>query len=239
MTGQLKGRTALVTGASRGIGRAVAVSLAAAGVRVVASARSADVLDELVEEMGGGAVALAADLATAGRAETLAASVLDVLDGAPDILVNNAGAFMVGSLEETSISVFSTMLQMNVTTPFALSHFLVPPMRERGTGHVVTIGSVADRYVFPGNVAYAPSKHAVRAMHEVLREELRGSGVRATLVSPGPVDTALWDEVDPDSREGFTPRTRMLDAEAVAGAVRWVVEQPASVNVDELRLSRA
>jgi NADP-dependent 3-hydroxy acid dehydrogenase YdfG len=72
-----------------------------------------------------------------------------------------------------------------------------------------------------------------------MRAELRGTGVRVTLISPGPVDTPLWDEVNPDEREGFTPRARMLRPEDVAAAVRFVVAQPATVNVDELRLSRA
>ena len=112
-------------------------------------------------------------------------------------------------------------------------------MRARGSGTVVTVGSIADRATFPENGAYAASKHGLRALHEVLRAELRGSGVRAVLVSPGPVDTPLWDAVDPDSREGFTPRAAMLAAEAVADAILYVVTRPAGVNVDELRLSRS
>lgn len=239
MPGALQGRTALVTGASRGIGRAVALVLAEAGARVAVSARSADALQELVQEIGEGAVALPADLAQPAGAESLAGEVLAAFDGPPDILVNNAGAFLVAPLEDTSVPTFAAMLQVNVASPFALVHRFAPLMRQRGSGHLVTIGSVADRHAYPGNVAYAPSKYALRAMHEVLRDELRGSGVRATIVSPGPVDTALWDEVDPDSREGFTPRTLMLKPTAVAEAVLWVLVQPATLNVDELRLSRA
>ncbi len=101
------------------------------------------------------------------------------------------------------------------------------------------MGSVADRRAFPGNAAYAASKFGLRGLHEVLREELRGTGVRATLVSPGPVDTPLWDPLDPDTREGFTPRAAMLGAADVADAILWAVTRPAAVNVDELRLARA
>ena len=79
----------------------------------------------------------------------------------------------------------------------------------------------------------------VSALHEVLRAELRGTGVRASLVSPGPVDTTLWDVVDPDRREGFTPRAQMLDPDSVADAVAYVVTAPPRLNVDELRLSRS
>jgi NADP-dependent 3-hydroxy acid dehydrogenase YdfG len=110
-------------------------------------------------------------------------------------------------------------------------------MRARGSGHLVTLGSVADRNIFAGNAAYSASKYGLRAMHEVLRAELRGTGVRASLVSPGPVDTDIWDPIDPDNRPGFTPRAQMLRAADVAEAIRWVIVAPAAVNVDELRFS--
>jgi NADP-dependent 3-hydroxy acid dehydrogenase YdfG len=112
-------------------------------------------------------------------------------------------------------------------------------MRKRGNGQNVSIGSIADHTTFPENGAYSAAKFGLRGLHGVLRAELAGSGVRSTLISPGPVDTPLWDEVNPDEREGFTPRAKMLRPEDVAAAVRFVVAQPATVNVDELRLSRA
>jgi NADP-dependent 3-hydroxy acid dehydrogenase YdfG len=93
--------------------------------------------------------------------------------------------------------------------------------------------------VFPENGSYAAAKFGLRGLHAVLRAELRGTGVRSTLVSPGPVDTPLWDDVNPDERKGFTPRSAMLRPEDVAAAVLFAVAQPASVNVDELRLARS
>jgi NADP-dependent 3-hydroxy acid dehydrogenase YdfG len=111
-------------------------------------------------------------------------------------------------------------------------------MRTRASGHLVTIGSIADRTAFPGNAAYAASKFGLRALHEVLRAELRGSGVRVSLVSPGPVDTPLWDAVEATT-SGLTPRTEMLSADDVASAVQFVVAAPATLNVDELRLSHS
>src|SRR4029079_1584041 len=104
-------------------------------------------------------------------------------------------------------------------------------MRARGSGHLVTLGSVADRNIFPGNAAYSASKYGLRALHEVLRAELRGTGVRATLVSPGPVDTDLWDPIDPDNRPGFTPRAQMLCVAGVAGARRWALAAPTAVHL--------
>ena len=157
----------------------------------------------------------------------------------PDIIINNAGHFVIASVEETSLNDFERTLQVNVTSAFAMVRALLPAMKVGKRGHIVTIGSIADRNIFPGNVAYAASKHAVRAMHEVLREELRGTGVRTTLISPGPTNTDLWNAVNPDEREGFTKRADMLPASAVADAVMYALTCPENVNVDELRISRA
>jgi NADP-dependent 3-hydroxy acid dehydrogenase YdfG len=115
----------------------------------------------------------------------------------------------------------------------------VPMMRAAGRGLVITVGSVADHTAFPGNAAYAASKFGVRGLHETLVAEYRSSGVRFTLISPGPTDTAAWDAVDPDSREGFTPRARMLRPEDVAGAVAFAATRPPHVQVDWLRLGPA
>jgi NADP-dependent 3-hydroxy acid dehydrogenase YdfG len=235
----LAGRSALVTGASRGIGAAIARRLAREGARVALVARSELALEALASELGGGAVAAACDLHLPGAADVVRAALDDLGADSPDILVNNAGAFLVAPAHETSVDAFREMLEVNLTAPFAFVRAFLPEMRRRGAGHLVTVGSIADRASFPGNAAYAASKHGLRALHEVLRAELRGSGVRTSLVSPGPVNTGLWDVVDPDAREGFTPRARMLDPDAVADAVAYVVTAPTPLNVDELRLSRS
>ena len=233
----LEGRTALVTGASRGIGAAVARRLAREGARVALVARSERALELLADELGNGALAAACDLHLPGAADVIQAALDDLGADSPDILVNNAGAFLVAPAHETTVDVFRETLELNLTAPFAFVRAFLPEMRRRGLGHIVTIGSIADRMIFPGNAAYAASKHGLRALHEVLRAELRGSGVRTSLVSPGPVDTGLWDSVDPDGRAGFTPRAQMLDADAVADAVTYVLTAPAQLNVDELLLS--
>jgi NADP-dependent 3-hydroxy acid dehydrogenase YdfG len=235
----LAGRTAVVTGASRGIGRATSVRLAAAGARVVLVARGREALESLAAELGQGAVALPCDLADREAVRDAAERLGALLGGALDILVNNAGLFDIGPATEMTAERFVATVDTNVVAPFLLARALLPAMLARGSGHLVTIGSIADRATFPGNVAYGASKYAARAMHEVLRLELRGSGVRASLVSPGPVDTPLWDPLDPDNRPGFTPRAAMLAADAVADAIVWVATRPPETNVDELRLSRA
>ena len=235
----LQGRTALVTGASRGIGAAVARRLAASGARVALLARSKDTLRSLAEELGGGAIGLACDVRDTVTLARALDQLPDLLGGAPNIVVNNAGAFFIAPALETTVEAFAETLAVNLTAPFAVVRALLPAMTKAGGGHVVTIGSIADRSTYPGNAAYAASKYGLRALHEVLRAELRASGVRVSLVSPGPVDTDLWNVVDPDQQPGFTSRAAMLTPDAVAEAVHWVVTASPELNVDELRLSRS
>jgi NADP-dependent 3-hydroxy acid dehydrogenase YdfG len=235
----LAGRTALVSGASRGIGLEVARALVADGMRVAMLARSSDELRARAADLGAHALPYPCDVADPAAIAALAERLTDEFDGAPDVIVNNAGMFKLATVDTTDPRDFRAALDVNLVAPFLLVHAFLGAMRARRSGHIVMIGSIADRATFPENGAYAASKFGLRALHEVLRGELRGSGVRTTLVSPGPVDTALWDAVDPDTRPGFTPREQMLSPAAVAAAVRYAVSQPADVNVDELRLSHA
>jgi NADP-dependent 3-hydroxy acid dehydrogenase YdfG len=232
----LDGRVAVVTGASRGIGLATARALAGAGARVAMLARSAAPLDAAAREIG--ALAVPCDIADE-RAVHEALRRVTSEAGDPEILVNNAGVFHLAPFERTTGADLRRTLDVNLVAPFLLTRAVLPGMRDARRGHIVTIGSIADRATFPDNAAYAASKFGARAVHQVLREELRGTGVRATLVSPGPTDTPLWDAVGPDDRAGFTPRSRMLSAADVADAVLFAVTRADDVNVDELRLSRA
>ena len=232
-------RLAVVTGASRGIGLSVARHLLDDDMRVVMIARNAAALREAAEPYGDRAVPIECDVGDPIAIDAMIARVRDEIDAVPEVVVNNAGLFKLSSAHATDPSDFAEALTVNLVAPFRVIRAFLPGMRERGRGHIVNIGSIADRVAFPENGAYAASKFGLRGLHEVLRAELRGSGVRATLVSPGPVDTSLWDEIDPDNRPGFSPRASMLSADAVAGAVMYVVTQPNDVNVDELRLSRS
>jgi len=232
------GRTALVSGASRGIGLEIAHVLAADGMRVAMTARSADELRERAVEIGDRAIVIPCDVADPNSVGSLVQRVFGEFGGPPDVIVNNAGNFALATVETTEPEAFRAAIDVNLIAPFLLVRAFLADMRARKRGHIVTIGSIADRVAFPENGAYVASKFGLRALHEVLRAELRGSGVRTTLVSPGPVDTSLWDAIDTETRAGFTPRRQMLSTRAVADAVRYVVSQPDDVNVDELRLSR-
>jgi NADP-dependent 3-hydroxy acid dehydrogenase YdfG len=242
----LSGSQALVTGASRGIGRAVARALAVAGAEVYAVARGLAGLESLVAEvqaLAPGAEArvhaLACDLRQAQDVQRLLVPVLETVAQRPTLLINNAGVFPLAPIVDTTPEVFADTIDSNLVAPFRVLHTLLRPMRESGRGHVVTIGSVADRRTFGGNSAYAASKFGARALHEVLREELVGTGVRATLVAPSATDTPIWDPIDPDNTPGLPPRAAMLRPDDVADAVLWAVTRPAHVNIDEVRLSRA
>jgi NADP-dependent 3-hydroxy acid dehydrogenase YdfG len=157
------------------------------------------------------------------------------IGSAPDFLINMAGSFNLARIEDTHPQMFDAMLALNVGAPFRLIRAFLPAMRERRSGHIVTVGSIADHVAFPENAAYSASKYAVRGLHEVLREELRGSPVRATLISPAAVNTSLWDHVE--ARPGLPPRSGMLSPLAVIDAILFALRQSPGVSIDEIRLS--
>ena len=228
-TAGLVGKLALVTGASRGIGLAVADEFRAAGAHVVRLARS------LHDASGDRLTDVHCDVTRAEDVDRAVGRVVGEL-GVPDIVVNNAGIFMIKPLMETTPADFTATLATNLTGPYLVARALVPRMVERGRGHLVTIGSISDYIGFPGSTAYAASKFGLRGMHEVIRAETAKSGVRTTLISPGPVDTDIWDAVRPDEKPGFTKRKDMMRVEDVAEAVLFAVTRPERVAITEIRL---
>jgi NADP-dependent 3-hydroxy acid dehydrogenase YdfG len=228
----LAGLTAVVTGSSRGIGAATVRALCLAGARVAGLSRSAG-------SPVPNAMTIQCDLLDPVAVTKAIVAVQRELGGAPDILVNNAGVFAARLVDETTSAEFSEMLALNLSVPFELVRAFLPAMRSRGRGHIVTVGSIADHQALPGNAAYAASKFGARGLHEVLRMELAGTGVRATLVSPAAVDTTLWDAIDPAVRSTFPAREAMLRAEDVADAILYAVTRPERVAIGEIRLSKS
>jgi len=223
----LAGRVALVTGASRGIGAATAEALRAAGARVVRVARALPPGEDFLD--------LPADLTDAAQVEALSERVRQQV-GPPDLVVSNAGSFLLRPLERTTVADFDAQVAINLRAAFAVARGFLPMLRDAGRGSFITIGSVADHVGFPQNAAYAASKYGLRGLHETLLAEYRGTGVRLTLVSPGPTDTDIWAPFDPDRREGFPRRAEMLRPADVADAVLFVATRPPHVLVDWLRL---
>jgi len=232
--GVLSGKTVVVTGASRGIGRAVAASFAQAGAWVAMVARGEDELRRAAAEVGGHAIP--ADVASADAVNQLTTYLVELLGDAPDILVNSAGAFSLAPLAETEPAEFERLQEINLRAPFLMIRAFLPYMLERRSGHIISIGSVAGRRAFPGNGAYSASKFGLRGLHEVLAEEVRGSGVRATLLEPAATDTPLWDAINPDSRGDLPSRAEMLRPEDVARGALFAASQPAGVEVSTLAL---
>ncbi len=225
----LTGRIALVTGASRGIGAATAWALRDAGATVVRLARS------LTSGSESGYHDVRCDLTDSRAVPALLTRVLDTV-GVPDIVVSNAGAFLLSEVESTTCEAFESQWAINLCAPFLVARSLLPAMRGKKCGRYITIGSISDHRAFGGNAAYAAAKFGLRGLHEVLREEYRSSGVLFTLVSPGPVDTAVWDPVDPDHRPGFLPRHAMLHPGDVAETVLYVASRPPRVDIDWIRM---
>jgi len=226
---RLAGRLVLVTGASRGIGAAIARALAGAGARVARVSRT------LPDTGNGPWVDLPCDLTDAAQVERLAERVLRE-QGLPAVVVNNAGGFLLRPLDQTTPAEFDAQLAVNLRASFLLARAFLPPMRAAGGGSFVSIGSVADHTGFPENAAYAASKYGLRGLHETLAAEFHGTGVRLTLVSPGATDTTIWDPFAPERRPGFPPRAAMLRPEDVADAVLFAVTRPEHVHVDWIRL---
>ena len=156
--------------------------------------------------------------------------------GVPDVVVHNAGGFLLKRLADTTPSEFDEQVRVNLRAAFLVARELLPAMAALGRGTYVSVGSVADHVGFPENAAYAAAKYGLRGLHETLVAEYWGTGVRLTLVSPGPTDTAIWDPFDPDHRPGFPARAAMLRPSDVADAILFVATRPPSVQVDWLRL---
>jgi NAD(P)-dependent dehydrogenase (short-subunit alcohol dehydrogenase family) len=225
----LAGQIALVTGASRGIGAAIASALSAAGAQVARVARS------LAPGVHDGFHDLRCDVSDPAAVARLADQVLQEI-GTPDVVVNNAGVFDRIPFEQTSVAELERQLGVNLIGPFAVARGFLPAMRRRGSGLLVTIGSVADHRAFPENTIYSSTKFGLRGLHETLAVEYRGSGVRCTLVSPGSTDTPIWDPVDPENRRGTVPRSKMLHAADVAEAVLFIATRPPRVHIEWLRI---
>ena len=230
------GRTALVTGATGGIGEAIVRRLAADGFRVCAGGRRRERLERLAADVGG--VALPFDVTSEAEVER-ARAVAERGAGRLAVLVNAAGVFDLAPVADTSDAALNRNLDANLKGAFNVTRAFLPAMLAAGSGLVIHVGSVAGWRAFQENAAYSASKYGLRGFHEVLLEEIRGTGVRACLLDPGAVDTPIWDIHAPDSSPHLPGRGEMLRAGDVACAVSFVAGLPPSVTVPLLRIERA
>lgn len=233
--GSLAGRGAVVTGGGRGIGAAVARELAAAGARVVVSARSADEIEAVaaaLRDAGAEAHAVACDVTDPAAVEALAAAAGERL-GAVDLLVNNAGIATSAPLKAITLEEWNRVFAVNVTGTFLCTRALLPGMLERGWGRVVNVASIAGRIGAPYISLYAASKHAVVGFTRALAAEVAAKGVTVNAVCPGYVDTPMTDgsvariiaktgiseEQALEHLRAASPQQRLMEPEEVA----WLV----------------
>jgi NADP-dependent 3-hydroxy acid dehydrogenase YdfG len=223
-------RTAVVTGASSGIGAATARQLAAAGFDVVAGARRIEKLREVTEPIGARAVAL--DVTDRASVEAFCAQVERC-----DVLVNNAGgAHGLESVAQADDEHWRTMWETNVLGLMFMTRALLPKLEASGAGHIVNVGSIAGFETYPGGAGYTSVKHGVRAITRTLRIELLGRPVRVTEIDPGLVETEfsivrLGSKERADKvYEGMKP----LTGDDIADCIVWAVTRPPHVNIDEM-----
>ncbi|MCS5717745.1 SDR family oxidoreductase [Herbiconiux sp. CPCC 205763] len=229
MTNSLQGQTALVTGSTSGIGRAIALRLAGLGAHVIVSgrddARGGDVVERIRAE-GGSADFVHADLSTGAGAARLADAAAAVT-GQIDILVNNAGVFPFASTADTTEDIVDQVLAVNIKAPLLLTSALIPTMAARGTGSVVNVGSVAGSMALTGATAYSASKAAIHQLTRVWVAEYATSGVRFNTVAPGYTETegsqANTDEALRAALVSLTPAGRGGRPDEIADAVAFLV----------------
>jgi NADP-dependent 3-hydroxy acid dehydrogenase YdfG len=245
MTGGLTGATALVTGASSGIGEATALALAEQGARVAVVARRGDRLAGLVARIGangGEALAIEADITDEPAAVDAVARTVERFGGL-DILVNNAGVMLLGPTAEASTADWKRMVDLNIMGLLYCTHAALPHLLEaaerapRRVADLVNISSIGGRGTRPGSQVYNATKWGVVGMSESMRQELGGRHVRVSVVEPGPVRTELPDANRPEIRRAILGRqegVEVLDPQDIADAIVYTVTRPRHVNVNEI-----
>ncbi len=227
----LEGRTALVTGASRGIGAAIARALDRAGARVALVARDRDALDAVAARLTNDPVVLTADLAEPDVPARLVAEVCDRLGGI-DVLVNNAAVAARAPTEQLDAALVDRLYAVNVRAPLLLIAALIPSMVERGSGVIISLSSVSAVVGTPRRAAYAATKGAIDAATRSLAIELGPHGIRVNSVAPGVVDTEMWarNKAIPGvvgQIEALTPLRRWSTPDDVADVVVFLASDAA------------
>ncbi|MGI9013163.1 MAG: SDR family oxidoreductase [Phycisphaerales bacterium] len=250
MNTPLKDKIAIVTGASSGIGEATARTLAAHGAKVALAARRLDRLQSLEREINdagsGSAIAVETDVRNRDHLKRFIEQMREAFGDHVDILINNAGVMPVSPIEAGRTDDWDRMIDVNIKGALYAIDAVLPGMIERSHGHIVNVSSVAGRNIFPGNVVYCATKHALHVISEGLRAELAQAdppraGIRITTISPGIVDTELPDSTTDEERreqirQYYQSVETPLTSEDIARSILFALQSPPHVNVNEILL---
>lgn len=225
----LKSKIAVVTGASRGLGRATAQALVQEGAEVYGLARSTSALEDLASQLGSSFHPVVMDITDAEAVKKWVRRTF-TRGHTPNILINNAGSGVFGKIDELPLEKWKQMIDTNLHGMYYLTYGLVPLMKKADGGHIINIGSVLGKTTNGGKAAYSATKYAMQGMSEALFKELRGVNIKVSLVNPGSISTELYTE------SGIRPNEDMLSPEEVADALIYILKTPQNVLIDELTL---
>jgi NADP-dependent 3-hydroxy acid dehydrogenase YdfG len=239
VTQGIRDKVVVITGGSSGLGEATARLLAAQGAHVVLGARRTDRIQSLAKELianGGKAIAVTTDVVKREQVKALVDSAAQTY-GRVDVMINNAGLMPQALLERLKIEEWDRMIDVNIKGVLYGIAAALPYMKEQKSGHFINVSSVAGHRVGPGFAVYAATKHAVRALSEGLRQEVKPYNIRTTVISPGAVATELPNSVtDPDAGERIRKfyAEVAVPADSFARAVAFAIGQPEEVDINEI-----
>ena len=236
----IEGKVAIITGASSGIGYATAIALSKAGAKVAIGARRTDKLAELENKIQSNEGEVFSQKLDVTKKDDCNAFVEQVIKkwGTVDILVNNAGLMPLSFVKSLKVDEWEQMIDVNIKGVLFMTAGVVSHMKEKKSGHIVNISSVAGRIVFPAGSVYCATKHAVTAFTEGLRQELSPrKNIRVTSIEPGVVQTELTNTITDESLEKFVETSKQMEAlkaEDIANAIVFAIDAPNHMNVNEI-----
>ena len=234
----LKGKVTVITGASSGIGKAIAFELASRGAFLVLGARRTEKLEQVVgqiQEAGGKATAFGTDVTSKQSVDGLVQHALESF-GRIDVMINNAGVMLLSKLEELRVDEWERMIDTNLKGMLYGIGTVLPYFKSQQAGHFINVSSLSGHRVDPTSAVYSATKFAVRALSEGLRQEVKPYNIRTTIISPGLINSELTQAItDPYAKQMVQGMADMaISPDAVAHAVAYVVGQPQQVDINEM-----
>lgn len=233
MSKSLEGKTALVTGASSGIGRAIARKLSKMGCKLVLAARERKTLELVAHELEGESICVPTDLADRAQVDVLVKEAVKKF-GSLDILIENAGIYTSDTFSDMTPEAMQKMIDVNLTSIMVLSHAVLPYMKQQQSGEIMVIGSIAGVADMRDEAVYSATKHAANAFVRSLRRQVAPDGIRVGSILPGTVATELWGDIDPARIDQQVAEREVLRPEDIAEIAAFMLQQPANVTIREL-----